>query len=100
MDNLRDYSRQQIVVPILEHSWLSLLAHAIMADTFFSHCSSCNESFPNIKVLVVPLLHVIAVHVHDKREPKLYSAGNNMDPGPVPPALQDLTQVEENSILL
>ena len=28
-------------------------------------------------------------------EPKLYSEGNNMDPGPVPQALQDLTQVEE-----
>ena len=31
----------------------------------------------------------------DKREPKLHSAANNMDPGPVPPALQGQTQVEE-----
>ena len=65
-------------MPILEDSWVQAkLArfHANMASTLFSHCSSCNESFPSINV--DPLLHVIAVQARDKREPKLYSAANN-----------------------
>ena len=83
-------------MPISEDSWVQAKHtrfHANMANTFFSHCSGCNESFPSIK-LVDPLLyvHVIAVQARDKREPKLSSAANNMNPGPVPPALQGLTQ--------
>ena len=38
----------------------------------------------------------MSAHVkEDKRQPKLYSYENNMDPGNVPDQLQNLTQVEE-----
>ena len=58
----------------------------------FHHCTCCNESFPSLKV---SFLCVCSKCSCDTSEPKLYSDGNNMDPGPVPPALQELTQVEE-----
>ena len=57
-------------------------------------CSSCNESFHSIK-LICSSSAACNRCSRDKREPKLYSAANNMDPAPVPPALQGLTQVEE-----
>ena len=35
----------------------------------------------------------------DKRTPKLYSSGNNMDPGPIPTQLQVNTHLVEMSII-
>ena len=78
----------------LDQQWvLSKLAmfHAKLACEFH-HGSCCNESFPGLKL---SSLSVCSRCSRDASEPKLYSKGNNMDPGPVPPALQGLTQVEE-----
>ena len=78
----------------LDQQWVqSKLAtfHAKLACTFH-HCSCCNKSFPGLKVSSVSLCSRCS---HDTSEPKPYSESNNMDPGPVPPALQELTQVEE-----
>ena len=73
---------------------LSLEVPFFPIDPIFSRYSSCNESFPSIKLACI--YSAACNHCsRDKREPKLYSAANSMDPGPVPPALQGLTQVEE-----
>ena len=67
LDNLCDCSHHQgqFIVPILEHSWiqakLTSQVHANMANTFFSHCSSCNESIPHKAYLFT--VYVITVHV-------------------------------------
>ena len=76
------------------HSKLAAF-HAKLPSEFY-HCTCCNESFPSLKV---SSLCVCSRCSCDTSEPKLYSDGNNMDPGPVPPALQELTQVEEMLIL-
>ena len=64
-----------------------------MSSLPYSHCGCCNESFPSLKLTFGD--SVCSRCSHDKQEPKLYSAANNMDPGPVPPVLQGLPQVEE-----
>lgn len=47
-------------------------------------CIVCLEHFPTIKINEAGVCsHCRA----DDRIPKLYSAGNNMDPGPLPPEL-------------
>ena len=83
-------------MPVLEYSWVQakLTSFHAMANTFFSHCSSCNGSFPSMK-LTCSCSAACNHFSRDKQEPKLYSAANNMEPDPVPPALQGLTQVEE-----
>ena len=65
--------------------------HAKLACEFH-HCSCCNEIFPSLKL---SSLSVCSRCLRDVLEPKLYSEDNNMDPGAIPPALQELTQVEE-----
>ena len=65
---------------------LSLEVPFFPIDPIFSHYSSCNESFPSIKLACI--YSAACNHCsRDKREPKLYSAANSMNPGPVPPAL-------------
>ena len=49
-----------------------------------SSCSVCIERFPSKSVDV---MNVCRRCTNDKHIPKLYSADNNMDPGPVPPEL-------------
>ena len=51
----------------------------------------CLESFPGLSVKRNECTRCS----RDKKTPKLYSALNLMDPGPVPPELQGLSQVEE-----
>ena len=56
-----------------------------------STCETCLEQFPNMSVSRQPNgvneCHKCAT---DKHIPKLYSSGNNMNPGPLPPQLQVL----------
>ena len=52
----------------------------------FYKCSSCLEHFPNLAMSTNRT--ECARCVRDKHIPKLYSAANNMSPGPVPPQLQ------------
>ena len=67
--------------------------HSKVAQCTYQECKTCNESFPS---LVVSSTSGECVKcLRDKRSPKLYSHGNGMDPGTVPPELQGLTQVEE-----
>jgi len=83
-------------MPTVEDEWVQGKLdtfHAKMSSLSFSHCSCCNELIPSIKLTSSG--SVCSRCSRDKQEPKLYSAANNMDPGSVPPALQDLTQVEE-----
>ena len=48
-------------------------------------CTVCLENFPTLKVNAAG----ICTCCHDDRHsPKLYSAQNNMNPGPVPPKLK------------
>ena len=55
----------------------------------FSTCETCLEQFPNMSVSRQPNgVHECRRCATDKHIPKLYSSGNNMNPGPVPPQLQ------------
>ena len=62
--------------------------HAVINSYEVGHCITCNEAFPGLVISASSCSQ-------DSKESKLYSAANNMDPGPVPPVLQNLTQVEE-----
>ena len=55
-------------------------------------CMSCKERFPG---LAVSSSGSCTRCSRDKTESRLYSAANNMDPGPLPLALQGLMQVKE-----
>ena len=66
--------------------------HANMTTCSFSDCVTCNESFPSMNA---SQRTECTRCTRDKKEPKLYSTANGMDPGLVPPELQGLTQVEE-----
>ena len=65
--------------------------HAVINSYEVGHCIICNEAFPGLIISASSCTRCS----RDNKEPKLYSAANNMDPGPVPPVLQNLTQVEE-----
>ena len=64
--------------------------HSKLANCSFYECATCSESFPALKV---PRTNECACCTRDKK--KRFSHDNGMDPGPVPPQLQGLTQVEE-----
>ena len=58
-------------------------------------CNICNECWPT-KTNLNTVPYICNRCQKDKHNPKLfYSAENNMDPGNVPPCLQDMTQIEE-----
>ena len=60
--------------------------HSKLASLEFNKCTVCLEHFPN---LVMSAKSTVCARCNrDNRIPKLYSAANNMDPGPVPPQLQ------------
>ena len=65
--------------------------HAKMTSLSFSECVICYESFPTNATQRTQCTRCS----RDKKEPKLYSIDNGMDPGVVPQELQGLTQVEE-----
>ncbi len=67
--------------------------HSKIAGCQFSNCDSCGESFPNLNVSSTS--GQCTRCSRDKRQPKLYSRENGMEPGPVPVELQGLMQVEE-----
>ena len=50
-------------------------------------CTTCSEAFPGLQLH--PGGSAECAHCsRDNRTPKLYSKGNNMDPGPIPLQLQ------------
>ena len=80
------YREQQMQgVPLFQqHSVQTkmLKFHAHFATMELLRCSTCSEAFPGLH------LHPGSTECvrcgRDKRTPKLYSTGNNMDPGPIP----------------
>lgn len=59
-------------------------------------CTVCCEQWPaRSRLQVNPETYVCNCCHRDKQEPKLFSAGNDMDPGVRPPCLEGLTPVEE-----
>ena len=87
--NARQYTQQSSIIeqPILQ----KLTFHNKLASYDFQQCPHCNESFP---VINCNATFSECTRKKDKRQPKLYSHENNMDPGDVPDQLQNLTQVE------
>ena len=60
--------------------------HAHMASLNSLQCATCSERFPGLRLCSLSTECVRCSH--DKHSPKVYSATNNMDPGPIPPQLQ------------
>ncbi len=58
-------------------------------------CTVCHELWPTRVPLKDGEMYVCTRCKRDKSEPNLYSEGNDMHPGEVPPCLQGMTQVEE-----
>lgn len=59
-------------------------------------CTVCHEVWPTRTCLhVSPDTYICTRCKRDTNPVKLLSAANDMDPGPVPPCLQQLSQVEE-----
>ncbi len=79
-----DRQRQRDVNPdLFEQSAVQCKMQNFHSKLEFYSCTSCLERFPNLANSTI-----CARCNRDKRIPKLYSANNNMDPGPVPPQLQ------------
>ena len=60
--------------------------HDTLANCAFQECPTCNESFPKLNSNLS--LVQCTCCTNEKRQPKLYSHENNMDPGIVPPELK------------
>lgn len=77
--------------------------HSKFVQLKFNECITYLESFPSIKIQLATskCTNRICKCIHRSCDSKikLYSCDNGMDPGPVPPELQGLTQVEEMLIL-
>ncbi len=88
-------------VPLFEqpevHSQM-LNFHSKLASLDFYSCTSCLERFPNLPM--APNTTMCARCNRDKRIPKLYSAANNMNPGPVPPQLQVSHRIIASAVVL
>lgn len=67
--------------------------HSQLASLDTPKCTTCLEKFPGMNMASRSAECVRCSK--DRTTPKRYSAANNMDPGPVPSQLQNLTQVEE-----
>ena len=60
--------------------------HSYFSSLHSPTCSTCLESFPGLQ-LRSPSTECARCY-QDKHTPKVYSSGNNIDPGPIPPDLQ------------
>ena len=60
--------------------------HVHMASLNSPQCATCSERFPCLRLCSISTECVRCSH--DKHSPKVYSAANSMDPGPIPPQLQ------------
>ena len=92
LQNDRESHRQQRLAqqrfPVLEQQSVQAKMRAFHRHLNALHsvtCTTCSEGFPSLK------LHAQTSECvrcsKDKHMPKMYSAANNMDPGPVPPQL-------------
>ena len=81
--------RENPDVPLFEQPAVSSKMrnfHTKLVSLEFYQCSSCLEHFPDLAMCTNRT--ECACCGRDKHIPKLYSAANNMSPGPVPPQLQ------------
>ena len=63
-----------------------------MNDIRYNVCSECNERIP----LMTLVNNEMCRRCHkEKKEPKKFSSGNNMDPDEVPEVMKGLTEIEE-----
>ena len=93
-DRIRSAGRSQTECPVFGNERVKqkvLAFHSKLAEVKFASCDMCLESFPGLSVKQ----NECSRCSRDKKTPKLYSALNLMDLGPVPPELQGLSQVEE-----
>ena len=65
--------------------------HTHLATLEVSRCSTCLEAFPGLHLQ--PGSTECTRCGRDKHTPKLYSSGNNVDPGPIPAQLQVIIHV-------
>ena len=90
------YREQQSVqpqLPLLQQCSIQAKMHKFhvnMATLDTPTCSTCSERFPGLHFHSTSneCMHCS----RDKHIPKLYSSANNMNPGPIPPQLQVVTQ--------
>ena len=59
--------------------------HDHLASLDSPQCTTCSERFPGLWLCSSSTECIRCSH--DKHSPKVYSAANNMDPGPIPPQL-------------
>ena len=84
-------------VVLHKQSWAQKFMHQFQTKQIQwqnKKCNICNEQWPTRTHLDMDP-YICNRCQRDKHFPKLYSAGNDMDPGNVPPCLQGMTQIEE-----
>eukprot|EP00118_Oscarella_pearsei_P020682 m.225765 g.225765 ORF g.225765 m.225765 type:complete len:1796 (+) comp40019_c0_seq3:374-5761(+) len=69
--------------------------HKKMSGLTFRSCDSCDESWPTLEIRGLSGLCRQCWDDHKFDRVGLLTEANNMNPGPVPPALKNLTAVEE-----
>ena len=62
-----------------------------MDNIRYNECPICNERIPGMTLV----MGMCRRCYKEKKTPKKFSNGNNMDPGPVPEELKGLTEIEE-----
>ena len=95
-DKIRSASRGHTECPVFGNDRVKqkvVAFHSKLNEVKFASCDTCLESFPGLSIKVSENQCVRCSR--DKKTPKLYSADNNIDPGPVSQELQGLSQVEE-----
>ena len=88
-DRHRELQVVQSQLPLFEQRSVRtkmLRFHAHMASLDSPQCSTCSERFPGLRLCSQSTECLRCSR--DKHSPKVYSAFNNMDPGPIPPQLQ------------
>ena len=81
---------------LLDQHWVQekmAAFHSKLTQLEYRECTTCFEAFPSMHFRSGSSECICCSR--DKKVPKLYSRDNSMDPGPVPPEVQGLTQVEE-----
>ena len=82
--------------PLHEQPWAQHEMQSFHDSQKHRLCTICHEVWPTRTCLRVgPDTYICTRCKRDTNPVKLFSAANDMDPGPVPPCLLQLSQVEE-----
>ena len=104
----RESHREQRALGALSQSQLPLIQqrsvqakmkkfHTHLATLEVSRCSTCLEAFPGLHLQ--PGSTECARCGRDMHTPKLYSSGNNVDPGPIPAQVSKMTVFHDITLL-